>query len=108
MEKLKTLLGLAPEATDEDVAAAVAALQKQLQEQAQAQAEREAEAFANENSEDEKEKEVLKNAYRAAPETAKLMAGLIKRPAGVSEVAHRKRAAEELIRFAAAGIESEP
>ncbi len=81
MEKLKTLLGLAPEATDEDVAAAVAALQKQLQEQAQAQAEREAEAFANENSEDEKEKEVLKNAYRAAPETAKLMAGLIKRPA---------------------------
>lgn len=34
--------------------------------------------------------------------------GLIKRPAGASEVAHRKRAAEELIRFAAAGIESEP
>ena len=32
--------------------------------------------------------------------------GLIKRPAGVSEVAHRKRAAEELIRFAAAGIQS--
>src|SRR5690606_11152709 len=34
--------------------------------------------------------------------------GLIRGPAGVSEVAHRKRAAEELIRFAAAGIESEP
>lgn len=32
--------------------------------------------------------------------------GLIKRPAGVSEVAHRKRAADELIRFAAAGIKS--
>ena len=32
--------------------------------------------------------------------------GLIKRPAGVSEIAHRKRAAEELIRFAAAGIKS--
>lgn len=32
--------------------------------------------------------------------------GLIKRPATVSEVAHRKRAAEELIRFAAAGIKS--
>ncbi|WP_343225048.1 TetR family transcriptional regulator [Luteimonas sp. MC1828] len=32
--------------------------------------------------------------------------GLIKRPATVSEVAHRKRAAEELIRFAAAGIQS--
>ncbi|WP_343225155.1 TetR family transcriptional regulator [Luteimonas sp. MC1572] len=32
--------------------------------------------------------------------------GLIKRPATVSEVAHRKRAAEELIRFAAAGLKS--
>ena len=32
--------------------------------------------------------------------------GLIKRPAGVSEIAHRKRAADELIRFAAAGIKS--
>ena len=32
--------------------------------------------------------------------------GLIKRPAGVTEIAHRKRAAEELIRFAAAGINS--
>ncbi|MBB6599247.1 TetR family transcriptional regulator [Luteimonas sp. MC1825] len=32
--------------------------------------------------------------------------GLIKRPANVSEVAHRKRAAEELIRFAAAGLKS--
>ena len=30
--------------------------------------------------------------------------GLIKRPSGVSEIAHRKRAAEELIRFTAAGI----
>jgi AcrR family transcriptional regulator len=32
--------------------------------------------------------------------------GLIKRPAGISEVAHRQRAAEELIRFAAAGLRS--
>ncbi len=32
--------------------------------------------------------------------------GLIKRPPSVSEVAHRKRASEELIRFAAAGIRS--
>ena len=32
--------------------------------------------------------------------------GLIKRPPGTTEVAHRKRAAEELIRFAAAGIQS--
>lgn len=32
--------------------------------------------------------------------------GLIKRPDGVSEVAHRKRAAEELIRFAVAGFKS--
>lgn len=32
--------------------------------------------------------------------------GLIKRPAGVSEIAHRERAARELIRFAAAGFKS--
>src|SRR5690554_940616 len=32
--------------------------------------------------------------------------GLIKRPAAVAELAHRKRAAEELIRFAVAGIKS--
>ncbi len=32
--------------------------------------------------------------------------GLIKRPAGTSEAAHRERAAQELIRFAAAGIKS--
>lgn len=33
--------------------------------------------------------------------------GLIKRPAGVSEARHRERAAQELIRFAAAGLKSE-
>ena len=32
--------------------------------------------------------------------------GLIKRPAGVTEAAHRERAARELIRFAAAGFNS--
>lgn len=32
--------------------------------------------------------------------------GLIKRPAGISEAGHRQRAAEELIRFAAAGLRS--
>ena len=32
--------------------------------------------------------------------------GLIKRPSGVTEVAHRERAARELIRFAAAGFNS--
>lgn len=32
--------------------------------------------------------------------------GLIKRPSGVSEAAHRERAARELIRFAAAGFRS--
>ena len=32
--------------------------------------------------------------------------GLIKRPAGVTEAAHRERAARELIRFAAAGLKA--
>lgn len=34
--------------------------------------------------------------------------GLIKRPAGVTEAAHRERAARELIHFAAAGFKVEP
>lgn len=34
--------------------------------------------------------------------------GLIKRPAGVSEIDHRRRAGSELIRFAAAGFRSAP
>lgn len=34
--------------------------------------------------------------------------GLIKRPAGVSEIDHRRRAGSELIRFAAAGFRSTP
>jgi AcrR family transcriptional regulator len=34
--------------------------------------------------------------------------GLIKRPTGVSESAHRSHAAEELIRFAAAGLRADP
>ena len=33
--------------------------------------------------------------------------GLIKRPSGVSEAAHRERAARELIRFAAAGLKAD-
>jgi AcrR family transcriptional regulator len=33
--------------------------------------------------------------------------GLIKRPAGVSEATHRARAAQELIRFASAGLKAE-
>jgi hypothetical protein len=33
--------------------------------------------------------------------------GLIKRPSGVSEAAHRERAARALIRFAAAGFRAE-
>ena len=34
--------------------------------------------------------------------------GLIKRPSGVSESTHRSHAAEELIRFAAAGLRADP
>jgi len=34
--------------------------------------------------------------------------GLIKRPSGVTETSHRSHAAEELIRFAAAGLRADP
>jgi hypothetical protein len=33
--------------------------------------------------------------------------GMIKRPSGLSEAAHRERAARELIRFASAGLKAD-
>lgn len=73
MDKLKELLGLAAEASDEDVLAAVTALKTEAETARAEKADAEAEAFANANTDEEAEREALKNAYKAAPEVAKAL-----------------------------------
>ena len=73
MDKLKELLGLAPESSDEDVLSAVTALKGEVEAAKAQKAEAEAEAFANANGETEEEKEALKNAFKASAETAKAL-----------------------------------
>lgn len=76
MEKLKELLGLSPEASDEDVAAAVTALKDKVAAADQEKAEAEAEAFAEQNKE-KCDKGVLKAQFLANREVAKaLVAGI--------------------------------
>ena len=74
MDKLKELLGLAADASDDDVLSAVTALKGEVEaaKTEKADAEAEAEAFANENGETEEEKEALKNAFKASAEMAAL------------------------------------
>ena len=80
MEELKTLLGLAADATDDQVAAAVKALKERLDEiEAQAK-DAEAERFAAENAE-KCDKATLKNAYLQSPEVAKALVANMKTPA---------------------------
>lgn len=76
MEKLKELLGLPAEATDEEVAEAVAALKARAEELEANAKEAEAEKFAAENA-GKADAEALKNAYRMSPEAAQaLVAGI--------------------------------
>ena len=79
MEKLKEILGLAPDAADEEVEAAVKGL-KERADALEAQAkEAEAARFAAENS-DKCDEEALKNAYLQSPEVAKALVANMKAP----------------------------
>lgn len=78
MDTLKELLGLAPEASDEDVLAAVTALKDQVAAANKEKEEAEAESFAEEHKA-VCNKDALKKAYLANKEVAKeLVAGLAK------------------------------
>ena len=78
MDKLKELLGLAPEASEEEVVAAVTALQEQVAQANKEKEEAEAESFAEEHKA-VCNKESLKKAYLLNKEAAKeLVAGLAK------------------------------
>ena len=71
LTKLIELLGLAPEATEEDVIAGVTELQTRIAEFEAKEAEAEAEAFAAENEDKVEDKEALKNAFKTNPELAR-------------------------------------
>ncbi len=72
MEELKKALGLAPDAADADVLAAVQALQAENASLKEAKLNAEAEAFADEHK-DKCDREVLKNSYRKDPELARTL-----------------------------------
>ena len=80
MDKLKELLGLAADASDDDVLAAVTALKGEVDAAKAEKADAEAEAFANANGETEEEKEALKNAFKASAETAKALVNAFRKP----------------------------
>ena len=81
MDKIKEALGLAPEATEEDVLNAIAAMVKKNKDAEEAALEKEAEDFAEQNSK-KCNKEVLKAQYLANKDVAKaLVAGIPDAPA---------------------------
>lgn len=71
LTKLIELLGLASEATEEEIVAAVTSLKEQVADFVEKEAEAEAEAFAAENEDKVEDKEALKNAFRKDPELAR-------------------------------------
>ncbi len=87
MEELKKLLGLAPDADDAAVLAAVQAIQAELAASKEAALNSEAEAFADENKDGFEDREALKNSYKADPELAKAIVKNMKAPAKPAETA---------------------
>jgi phage I-like protein len=79
MDKLKSLLGLAPDATEEDIASAVAKLKTRLDELESAAADAEAETFAETNKA-KADKAVLKAQYLANKEVARAIVEAIPAP----------------------------
>ncbi len=81
MEELRKALGLAPDADDAAVLAAVQALAKKVEDLEAAKLNAEADAFAEEHKDKAKDPEVLRNAYRKDPELAKSLVLNMKDPA---------------------------
>ncbi len=79
MDKLKELLGLPAEATDDEVAAAVTALQEKVANSDREKEEAEAESFAEQNKA-KCDKAVLKAQYLANKEVAKALVAAMPEP----------------------------
>ena len=96
MEKILTALGLAPDATEEDVVGAIDALKDKIAEMEAERAEAEADAFADEIGENAcgEEREAIKNAYKLCPAAAKAIASNMKKriPSGKTAVVNSLRA----------------
>ena len=96
MDKLKELLGLAPEASEEEIVAAVTALQEQVAQANKEKEDAEAESFAEEHKA-VCNKESLKKAYLLNKEAAReLVAGLAKPDAAKQPVIPNKPALNSL------------
>ena len=96
MEKILSALGLAPDATEEDVVGAIDALKDKIAEMEAERAEAEADAFADEIGENAcgEEREAIKNAYKLCPAAAKAIASNMKKriPSGKTAVVNSLRA----------------
>ena len=96
MEKILSALGLAPDATEEDVVGAIDALKAKIAEMEAERAEAEADAFADEIGENAcgEEREAIKNAYKLCPAAAKAIASNMKKriPSGKPAVVNSLRA----------------
>lgn len=94
MENLKKMLGLAPEATEADVEAAVKALQDKAAEEAKAKAEAEmtqkAEAFGKKYADRFKDEAAAATFFRATPERAEELVATFRSVEAQKPVAHRK------------------
>jgi phage I-like protein len=96
MDKLKELLGLAPEASEEEIVAAVTALQEQVAQANKEKEDAEAESFAEEHKA-VCNKDALKKAYLLNKDAAReLVAGLAKPDAGKQPVIPNKPALNSL------------
>lgn len=94
MDELKKALGLAPDADEAAVLAAVQALAKKVEDLEAARLNAEADAFAEEHKDKAKDPEVLRNAYRKDPELAKSLVLNMKDPAPAPAPEPAKRPGE--------------
>ena len=97
MEELKKALGLAPDADDAAVLAAVQALQSKVGDLEAAQLNAEADAFAEEHKDKVEDPEVLRNAYRKDKALAEELVKNMKAPAPAAKPEEVETAATRLL-----------
>ena len=91
-EKLIELLGLGPEATEDDIFTAVSALKTKVAEAEEAALNDEAEAAADENEDKIQNRAAFVAAYKANPDMARAMVGAMKPAAPAQRVCNRAAA----------------
>ena len=97
MEELKKALGLAPDADDAAVLAAVKALQTKVSDLEAAQLNAEADAFAEEHKDKVQNAEILKNAYKKDKALAEELVKNMKAPAPETKPGEVETAATRIL-----------